>query len=158
MAKKKKKAGDRTIATNRRAYHDYHVEEKFETGIVLTGTEVKSLRASQMSFKDSYVTVEDGELWLVHCHIEEYLQGNRFNHNPDRPRKLLVHKNEIDRLARIIQQQGYTLIPLTFYFKGPWVKVEVGVCKGKKQHDQRQDIAKRDAKRQMDRAMKRDLQ
>ena len=159
MAKKKKsgaKPGERNIAVNRKARHDYHVEDSFEVGIALTGTEVKSLRAGQISFKDSYGSIdENGELWLVNAHIEEYLQGNRYNHNPERPRKLLMRRFEIERLQAQVRQQGYTLIPLRLYFKGPWVKVELGLCKGKKQYDQRRDIAERDAKRQIDQAMKR---
>lgn len=156
MAKKKKKDGERIIATNRRALHDYHVDERYEAGIALTGTEVKSLRASQINFKDSYAAVKDNELWLFSCHIDEYLQGNRYNHEPERPRKLLLHRREINKLSQAVQQKGYTIIPLKFYFEGSWVKVELGLCRGKKQYDQRQDIAKKDAKRQIERAMKRD--
>lgn len=152
----KQSSEERVIATNRRAFHDYHVEERWEAGIILTGTEVKSLRAAQITFKDAYVTVENQEMWLHHCHIEEYLQGNRYNHDPDRPRKLLLRAVEIRRCAVAVEQRGYTLIPLRFYFKGPWVKVEIGLCRGKKHHDQRQDIAERDARRDIQRALKRD--
>ncbi len=155
---KKKQDKHRVIATNRRALRDYHVEERYEAGIVLTGTEVKSLRAGQISFKDAYAALKHGEIWLYSCHIDEYLQGNRYNHEPERPRKLLLHRQQIDKLARATQQRGYTIIPLQFYFEGSWVKVEIGLCRGKKQHDQRQDIASKDAKRQIERAMKRDYQ
>lgn len=152
----KQSSEERTIATNRRAYHDYHVEDKWEAGILLTGTEVKSLRAARITFKDSYVAIENQEMWLFHCHIEEYLHGNRFNHDPERPRKLLLHAHEIRRCAQAVEQRGYTLIPLRFYFKGPWVKVEIGLCRGKKHYDQRQDISEREARRDIERALKRD--
>jgi SsrA-binding protein len=160
MSKKKsgtkgKATGDiRSIAVNRRARHEYHVDETFEVGIVLQGTEVKSIRAGKLNFKDSFATVTDGELWLLNLHIDEYEQGNRFNHLPTRKRKLLMRKREIAKLLGKTRQDGYTLIPLEFYFKKSWVKVKIGLCKGKKLHDKRHDIAKRDAKRQIERAMK----
>jgi len=155
MSKKKAANKQKYIAKNRRALHNYEVVERFETGIVLNGTEVKSLRAGKMSFADAYASIKDGEVWMHNTHIDEYTHANRFNHNPDRPRKLLLHKKEILRLHQKVKQEGFTLVPLSFYFKESWVKVELGLCKGKKQHDQRQDMAKRDAKRQIERAMKR---
>ncbi|HAA54065.1 MAG TPA: SsrA-binding protein [Myxococcales bacterium] len=161
MAKNSKKSkskgwdGDRKIiAVNRRARHDYTVEDTLETGIALLGTEVKSLREGKLSFKDSYAAIEDGELWLLNAHIDEYGPANRFNHEPERRRKLLAQKRQIEKLWGQTRQDGYTLIPLRFYFKGSWVKVEIGICVGKKKHDQRQDIAKREAKRQIARALK----
>lgn len=155
MSKKKKQQNkDQSIAVNRRARRNYEIADSFETGIVLQGTEVKSLRAGQIQFNDAYASVKNGELWLLQTHIEEYLQGNRFNHDPLRPRKLLMHKREILKLHARVARDGYTLIPLKFYFKGSRVKVELGLCRGKKQHDQRQDIAKRDAKREIERAMR----
>lgn len=161
MAKKKKKAQAsknddiRVIGTNRRARHEYSVEASFEAGIVLTGTEVKSIRAGGINFKDSFANVVNNELWLVNLHIDEYKQGNRFNHEPTRKRKLLMHRREISKLHVKAKQDGYTLIPLKFYFKKSWVKVEIGVCRGKKDHDKRHDIAKRDAQRQIQRALHR---
>lgn len=146
---------ERLIAENRRARHNYTVEETLEVGIQLTGTEVKSLRMGQINFTDAYASVEDGEMWLHSVHIKEYLQGNRFNHDPERPRKLLLHKRQILRLAQEARLEGYTLIPLRFYFQGSWVKVDLGLCKGKKLHDQRQDIAKREAQRQIAQALQR---
>lgn len=158
MSKAKEKGwqdGNKTIATNKRARRDYDVEEVFEAGIVLTGTEVKSLRSGKLQFKDAYAGIKDGEAWLMHAHIDEYSHANRFNHSPTRPRKLLLHRREITRLWTALRLEGYTLIPLRFYFKKSWVKVEIGLCRGKKKHDQRQDIAKREAKRQIDQAMRR---
>ncbi|MEM1007832.1 MAG: SsrA-binding protein SmpB [Myxococcota bacterium] len=152
---KKKSTPSNVIAQNRRARHNYHVEETLEAGIVLTGTEIKSLRAGQISFVDAFAAVHQQEMWLHHVHINEYAQGNRFNHKPERRRKLLLRKAEILRLEQKVQRQGYTLIPLLFYFKKDWVKVQLGLCKGKKQHDQRQDIAKREAQRQIEQTLKR---
>ncbi|MCB9638574.1 MAG: SsrA-binding protein SmpB [Myxococcales bacterium] len=153
MAKGSQK--ERLIADNRRARHNYTVEDTLEVGIQLTGTEVKSLRAGQITFADAYASIEEGEMWLYNVHIKEYLQGNRFNHNPERPRKLLLHKRQIQRFYQEVRLDGYTLIPLRFYFQGSWVKVALGLCKGKKLHDQRQDIAKREAKRQIEQALNR---
>lgn len=159
MGKNKKKSQDtgdvRTIAVNRKARHDYHVESSLEVGVVLQGTEVKSLREGKISFKDAFASVVDGEMWLSNLHIDEYTQGNRFNHEPTRKRKLLLKKREIEKLLGKIRQEGYTLIPLKFYFKKSWVKIELGVCKGKKDYDKRHDIASRDVKRQIDQAMRR---
>ncbi len=149
------KENTKTIAVNRRARHEYFVEEAFEAGIELFGTEVKSLRKGSVNLRDGWCDVSSGELVLKQVHIGPYEQGNIFNRDPMRERKLLVHRKEINRLYGLIkQQQGLTLIPLSLYFKGSLVKVQVGVCKGKKLYDKREDAAKRDAKRDIDRAMK----
>ena len=142
------------IAANRQARHEYFVMESLETGIELVGTEVKSLRMGQVNMKDSWVDVENGQLIVYGMHISPYEKGNIFNRDPLRVRKLLMHKKEIMRLFGIVKQDSYTLIPLSLYFKGSRVKVEVGLCKGKKLHDKRQDMAKRDAKREIERAIK----
>lgn len=144
----------KTIAVNRKARHDYFIEETYEAGIELFGTEVKSLRAGGCNLKDSWCSIDDGELFLMGMHISPYEKGNIFNRDPLRVRKLLMHKKEIMRLFGIVKQDSYTLIPLSLYFKGSRVKVEVGLCKGKKLHDKRQDMAKRDAKREIERAIK----
>ena len=149
------KESTKTIAVNRRARHEYFVEEAFEAGIELFGTEVKSLRKGSVNLRDGWCDVSSGELVLKQVHIGPYEQGNIFNRDPMRERKLLVHRKEINRLYGLVkQQQGLTLIPLSLYFKGSLVKVQVGVCKGKKLYDKREDAAKRDAKRDIDRAMK----
>ena len=149
------KENTKTIAVNRRARHEYFVEEAFEAGIELFGTEVKSLRKGSVNLRDGWCDVSSGELVLKQVHIGPYEQGNIFNRDRMRERKLLVHRKEINRLYGLIkQQQGLTLIPLSLYFKGSLVKVQVGVCKGKKLYDKREDAAKRDAKRDIDRAMK----
>ncbi|MEA4932157.1 MAG: SsrA-binding protein SmpB [Lawsonibacter sp.] len=142
------------IAKNSKAYHDYFVEEKFEAGIELAGTEVKSIRMGNLNLKDSFCTIKDGQLTVLGMHISPYEKGNIFNKEPRRPRRLLMHKREILRLFGRIKQDGYSLIPLSVYFKGPRVKVELGLAKGKKLYDKRESDAKRDAKREMDRAMK----
>ena len=144
----------RVMARNREAYHEYFVEEEMEAGIELCGTEVKSIRAGTMNLKDSYCTVQDGELFVHSMHISPYEHGNIFNRDLDRDRRLLMHKREIMRLFGKVKQDGYALIPLSVYFKGSRVKVKVGLCKGKKLYDKRQAAAERDAKRQIDRAMK----
>lgn len=146
--------GTKTIALNKKARHDYFVEETYEAGIELYGTEVKSLRAGQANLRDSWCDISDGELFVKQMHISPYEKGNIFNRDPMRPRRLLMHKREILALFGKMQQQGYTLIPLALYFKHARVKVEVGLCKGKHLYDKRQDLAKRDAKRDIDRAMK----
>lgn len=143
----------RTI-TNRKARHEYHIEETYEAGIALSGTEVKSIRAGKANLQDSYARVENGELILYNMHISPYEQGNRFNHEPKRPRKLLMHKREIMRLFGRTREKGLSLIPLKVYFKGSWVKVELALARGKKKYDKREDIAERDARREMDRALK----
>ena len=142
------------MARNREAYHEYFVEEEMEAGIALSGTEVKSIRAGTLNLKDAWCGIKDGELLLNQLHISPYDHGNIFNRDPRRPRKLLMHKREIMRLYGKVKQDGYALIPLTVYFKGSRVKVKVGLCKGKKLYDKRQAAADRDAKRQIDRAIK----
>lgn len=146
--------GIKVIAENRKARHDYFVEEKLEVGIILTGTEIKSIRAGRVNLKDSYAEISGGELWLTQMHISPYEQGNRFNHEPLRKRKLLLNKSEIVKLTAEVQQQGMTLIPLKIYLKQGLAKIELGLCKGKKNYDKRQDIAKKDAKRDMDRELR----
>ena len=144
----------KTIAQNKKARHDYFVEESFEAGIELCGTEVKSIRQGRVNLKDSWCSVNKGELFVNGMHISPFEQGNIFNRDPMRVRKLLMHKKEINRLFGIVKQTGYSLIPLSLYFKGSRVKVQVGLCKGKKLYDKREDMAKRAAKRDMERAIK----
>jgi SsrA-binding protein len=145
----------KTIATNKKAFHDYFVEESFEAGIVLSGTEIKSIRNGGVNLKDAWCTVEEGEMLIKQMHISPYEKGNIFNKQPMRERKLLLHKREIMRLYGLVkQQQGLTLIPLSLYFKGSLVKVQLGVCRGKKLYDKRASAAKRDADRNIDRAIK----
>ncbi|MEA5136018.1 MAG: SsrA-binding protein SmpB [Candidatus Fimivivens sp.] len=151
MAEKKE---TKTIASNRQVRHEYFVDETFETGISLSGTEVKSLRAGTVNLKDSWVDIGTGELVIKQMHISPYEKGNIFNKDPMRERKLLMHRREINRLYGMVRQQGYTLIPLSLYFKGSLVKLQLGLCRGKKLYDKREDMAKRDAKRDIDRAMK----
>ncbi len=148
------KAETKSIAKNSKAFHDYFVEERFEAGVVLAGTEVKSIRQGGVNLKDSWCQVKDGELWLYGAHISPYEKGNIFNKDPRRVRKLLMHRREILRLHMAVQRDGLTLVPLSLYFKDAKVKVEVGLCKGKKLYDKRASAAERDAKRDMDRAMK----
>ena len=147
--------GIKPIAQNKKAYHDYFVEETLEAGIALTGTEVKSLRAGRVNLRDSYAAVEKGELWLVGVHISPYEQGNIFNHDPLRNRKLLVHAQEIRRLFGKVQVAGYTLVPTKMYFKDGRAKVEIGLAKGKATYDKRQTLAKKEADRDMERAFRR---
>ena len=148
------KEGTKLITLNRKARHDYFIEETHEAGIELFGTEVKSLRQGTVNLKDSYCTVKNGELLLHGCHISPYEKGNIFNKDPMRVRRLLMHKREIQRLQMQVQRDGYALIPLSLYFKNARVKVELGVAKGKKLYDKRESAAQSDAKREMDRAMK----
>jgi SsrA-binding protein len=151
MAEKERK----NITVNRRARHDYFIEESFETGIVLTGTEVKSLRLGKGNLQDSYAMIQNSEIFLHNCHISPYDFGNRFNHDPMRTRKLLMHKSEIRRLWSKIREKGLTLVPLRMYFdERGRIKVELALAKGKKLYDKREDIAERDAKRDMDRALR----
>jgi SsrA-binding protein len=145
---------DATIAVNRRARHDYDITETIEAGLVLQGTEVKSLRAGKASLVEAFATVRGGELWLVQSHIPEYEFGNRANHDPTRMRKLLVHRSEVERCGRFTQEMGRTLIPLRLYWKDGRAKVEIGLAQGKAQHDKRADLAKRDAQRDVERALK----
>ena len=142
------------IASNRKAYHDYFVEEKYEAGLALCGTEVKSIRMGHVNLKDSFCIVKDGQMVVHGMHVSPYEKGNIFNRNPLRPRQLLMHKREILRLYGRVKQDGYTLVPLSIYFKGPHIKLEVGLCKGKKRFDKREAAAARDAKREMDRHLK----
>jgi SsrA-binding protein len=147
-----KPTGTRLIAQNKKAYHDYHIEETLEAGIVLTGTEVKSLRVGKANMRDSYAAVEDGELWLIGVHISPYEQGNIFNHDPLRKRKLLVHASEIRRLYGKVRVAGFTLVPTKLYFKEGRAKVEVALAKGKTTYDKRETLAKKEAERDMERA------
>lgn len=144
----------KVVAQNKKARHEYFIEQTLETGIVLSGTEVKSIRQGKVNFKDSYATVENGEVILSGLHISPYEQGNIFNKDPLRDRKLLLHKYEIRKLIGYIQQKGLTLVPLQLYFKHGRVKLELGVARGKKLHDKRDDMAERDAKREIDRKLK----
>ena len=150
----KKNEGHKIIAQNKKAWHEYFVEEKYEAGIALAGTEVKSVRAGTVNLKDSYCSFDGGEIFALGMHISPYEHGNIFNRDPVRPRRLLMHKREIRKLQALVQQDGYALIPLSLYFKDARVKVELGLCKGKKTYDKREAIAARDAKREMDRAMR----
>ena len=147
--------GNKVIARNRRARHDYHIESVYEAGVALTGTEVKSLRAGRASLADGFAQISDGEVWLHNVHIPEYTQGTWTNHEPRRTRKLLLHRGEIDRLARETAEQGQTLIPLSLYFKDGKVKVELALARGKRTYDKRHDLARRDAAREVDRALRR---
>ena len=149
-----KKGSVKIVAQNKKAYHDYFVEEKFEAGIELFGTEVKSIRAGNVNLKDCYCDIKNGELFVIGMHVSPYEHGNIFNRDPLRQRKLLMHKREIMKLTGLVSREGYTLVPLSLYFKGPRVKMAVGLCKGKKNYDKREDIARRDANRDMERAMK----
>ena len=144
----------KTIAQNKKAYHDYFVEETYEAGISLFGTEVKSVRQGQVNLKDSWCDIDDGEMFIKGMHISPYEKGNIFNRDPLRPKKLLMHKKEILKLFGLVKVQGYTLVPLSLYFKGSKVKVAVGLCKGKKLYDKRADMAKKSANREIDRTMK----
>lgn len=142
------------IAENRKARHDYFIDEVYEAGIALVGTEVKSLRAGRANLRDSYAAVENSEVYVHNMHISPYEQGNRFNVDPKRTRKLLLHKREIRRLVGQTTQKGYTLVPLRLYFKNGRVKVEIALARGKKLYDKREDLAKRDARREMERALR----
>lgn len=146
--------GVKIVAKNSKAYHDYFIEDKYEAGIELAGTEVKSIRQGHINLKDSFCMVKEGELYVHSMHISPYEKGNIFNKDPLRSRRLLMHKREINRLQALAQQDGLALVPLSVYFKNARVKVEVGLCKGKKNYDKRDAMAKRDAKRDIDRAMK----
>ena len=149
-----KKEGIHLIANNKKAYHDYFIDEKYEAGIALHGTEVKSLRMGKCSIKESFVNIQGGEVMIQHMHISPYEKGNIFNKDPLRTRKLLLHKSEIRKLEGRIKEKGYTIMPLKVYFKGSLVKIEIGLARGKKLYDKRQDIAKKDAKREAERDFK----
>lgn len=148
------KADKKLIANNKKAYHDYFLEEKYETGIELHGTEVKSLRMGKCSIKESFVRIENGQVLIYGMHISPYEKGNIFNKDPLRPKKLLMHKAEIRKLAGKSTEQGYTLVPVEVYFKGSLVKVQIALARGKKQYDKRQDIAKKDMRREAERDFK----
>ncbi|MFI3255249.1 MAG: SsrA-binding protein SmpB [Eubacteriales bacterium] len=146
--------GIKIVAKNAKAFHDYIVEDRFETGLVLVGTEVKSIRQGKLNLKDSYCLIKDGEIFVHGMHVSPYEQGNIFNKDPLRPRKLLMHKREISRLYAKVKQDGYSLIPLKIYFKNAKLKLEIGLAKGKKLHDKRASSLEKDAKREIDRNMK----
>lgn len=142
------------VASNRRAYHDYFIDDTIEAGLVLTGTEIKSIREGRVNLRDGYVRIADGEAWLTNVHIAPYEQGNRYNHEPLRDRKLLLHRDEIDSLVGRARQRGYTIIPLQLYLKRGRAKVELGLARGKKQYDKRAAIAEREARRDIERALR----
>lgn len=142
------------ISQNKKAYHDFFVEEKYEAGVELFGTEVKSIRAGKVNIKESYCDIKDGEVFVVGMHISPYEQGNIYNKDPLRPKKLLLHKREILKLFGLVAQKGYTLVPLQVYLSNSRVKIEIGLCRGKKLYDKREDMARNDAKRDMERAFK----
>lgn len=148
------KGGVKVVARNKKARHDYTIEETYEAGIVLTGTEIKSVRAGKVNLQDSYARIKDGEVFLLNLHISPFEQGNRFNHEPTRTRKLLLHKDEIRKLIGKTKLKGYSLIPLDLHLRNGFCKVELALAKGKKLYDKRQDMAKRDAQREMERAFK----
>ncbi|MDN4525750.1 SsrA-binding protein SmpB [Fictibacillus fluitans] len=142
------------VAQNKKARHDYHVEETFEAGIVLQGTEIKAIRAGRINLKDSFARVQNGELFLHNMHVSPYEQGNRYNHDPLRTRKLLLHKKEIAKLLDQTKEQGYSIVPLKLYLKNGFAKVLIGLAKGKKNYDKRQDLKQKDAKREIERAFR----
>ena len=148
------KKGIKIAAQNRKAHHDYFVEDRYEAGVELFGTEVKSIRAGTLNLKDSYCQTKDGEIFAYGVHISPYDKGNIFNKDPDRPKRLLMHKREIRKLQTVVKQDGLALIPLSAYFKNARVKLEIGLCKGKKNYDKRDAAAQRDAKREIERTMK----
>ena len=154
MATTKDGTGHKQIASNRKAWHEYSVLDRIEAGIALVGTEVKSLRAGRVNFLDAFVSIKDREAWLVKLHISPYDFGNRMNHDPLRRRKLLLHDYEILKLEQKVKEKGLTIVPLALYFSRGRVKVELGLCKGKKLHDKRETIAKKDARRDLERSLK----
>ncbi len=156
--KKEADENEKLIVENRKARFEYFVLEKYEAGIVLTGTEVKSLRLGRVNVVDAHAAMTKGELWLYNLNIQKFDKGNRFNHEPTRPRKLLLHKYELRRLVQGVQEKGLTIIPLKFYFTGGKVKVEIGLCKGKKVYDKRDTLHEKDAKREVERALKHSVQ
>jgi SsrA-binding protein len=147
-------SGEKLIIDNRRARHEYNLSDRVEAGVVLMGTEVKSLRGGEATFKQAYAEVRNGEAWLVGLHVPEYVEGNSANHDPDRPRKLLLHRREIERLASSVAEKGFTLVPTRLYFKDGRVKVELALAKGKELRDKRRTMADRDAKRHIERELK----
>jgi len=152
---KDRDAKERYVAVNRRAYHDFFIDEKYEAGVMLTGTEVKSVRNGRTNLRDGFVRLDRGEAWLENVHISPYAQGNLMNHEPLRPRKLLLHRKQIASLIGKVKQRGYTLIPLRVYFSRNHAKVEIGLARGKRQYDKREAIAEREAKREIARAVRR---
>lgn len=154
MAKEKEGNCIKLIANNKKAYFDYFIEDKFEAGVALYGTEIKSLRMGKCSIKEAYVRIERGEVFVCGMHISPYEKGNIFNKDPLRPRKLLLHKSEINKLSGKLAEQGYTIVPLQVYLKGSLIKVEIGLAKGKKLYDKRQDIAKKDQRREAEKDFK----
>ncbi|HDN80182.1 MAG TPA: SsrA-binding protein SmpB [Chloroflexi bacterium] len=144
----------KVVATNPKAYHDYSIEDKYEAGIVLTGSEIKSVRAGRVNLRDGFVLIKDGEAWLMNTHIAPYKQAGRQGHDPRRPRKLLLHRYQINRLMGRVQEKGYTIVPLRMYLKGKWAKVEIALAKGKKLYDKRRAIAEREAERKIRRALR----
>ena len=150
----KQRGGIKVVANNRRARHDYELLETFEAGIVLTGTEIKSVRGSKVSLQRSYVQNRDGQLWLMECHISPYEHAGYEQHDPTRPRKLLLHRREINQIVDALQLKGLTMVPTKMYLKDGWAKVEIALARGKKQYDKRADLAKRDANRQVERALR----
>ena len=146
--------GLKTVSLNRKAYHDYDIGDRVEAGIVITGTEIKSIRGGKVNLRDAYAHPQSWELWLFNAHIARYQEGNRNNHEPTRPRKLLLHRKQIDELAGKVTQKGFTLVPLKLYLKNGIAKVELGLAKGRKLHDKRESIARREAEREMERAVK----
>lgn len=144
------------ISQNKKAYHDYSIEDSLEAGLVLLGTEVKSLREGKVNLKDSYVIIKDNEAFLLNCHISPYSHGNITNHDPLRTRKLLLHKKEITRLKGLLTQKGYSLIPLKIYFKDSYAKIEIGIAKGKKLYEKREKIKEKEVKREIEKAVKRE--
>ena len=154
MAKGKKKVGAGDVASNRYAAHRYNLLDRFECGIVLQGTEVKSLRSGTAQLKDGFATIRDGELWLRNVHIPPYAPASRENHDPERERKLLLHRRELDRLAARVNERGLTLVPTRIYFKGPRAKVEIALARGKDVHDKRETLRRRDATREIERGLR----
>lgn len=155
MSEKAGAPDERVVATNRKALHDYEIEETYEAGLELAGSEVKSIRAGRVNLRDSYAKPVDGELWLYNCHIAAYDPASRYGHDPERPRRLLLHRAEIRRLSGKVQERGFTLVPLRLYFKRSRVKVALALAKGRKLYDRREAIARREAEREMERALRR---
>ena len=153
--KKKAKGGPQVLADNRRARRDYEIEETLEAGIVLTGTEVKSAREGRIQLKDAYAKIENGELWLVDCHIAPWTHATFDNHDPERKRKLLVHRHELKRLLGKTQRAGYTLVPLRVYVKGPWIKVELALARGRAKHEKREEIKRKIHQREIEQELRR---
>lgn len=148
------KGSGKVIAQNKKAYHDYFIEETYEAGIVLQGTEIKSIRAGRVNLKDSYAQIKNGEMFLIGLHISPYEQGNRYNHDPERTRKLLLHKREINKLIGETKEAGYSIVPLKLYLKNGYAKVLIGLAKGKKKYDKREDLKRKEAKREIERAFR----